>query len=431
MLPNPAVRDEFDPGKERRPSPLLAPEWTLIGFLWVCYVLNHADRQVVYTLFPALQTEFGFSDAVLGLTGAIFLWVYGLCSPVAGVLGDRWSKTGLVVASLALWSAVTVLTGFAPTGTILLLLRGLLGISESLFMPAAYALMAAAHGPATLSKAVAIFATSQIVGVAAGGSMSGYIAEELHWRASFWILGAAGLLFALPLARFFRKLPISFRGDSIGPATSRPTLSSFFELLRIPSLRIVALFAAIATFGLFLVYTWLPTFLYDKFSLGLARAGLEASLYPQIGTLAGLLAGGALADRFYKRFRSSRFWVILTAFLLAAPCIFLLGSSSTLESARLASIAFGFFAGFVSANQAPAAFDVVPASLRASTIGVLNLLGASISGFAPFLGGLARRTIGVGQLMGFTGGIYLATGFLVLYGVLRHFERDHRRAQEL
>jgi MFS family permease len=69
----------------------LAPEWQLIAYLWVCYLLNHADRQVVYTLFPLLQKEFGYSDAVVGLTGALFLWVYGLCSPVAGILGDRFS----------------------------------------------------------------------------------------------------------------------------------------------------------------------------------------------------------------------------------------------------------------------------------------------------------------------------------------------------
>ena len=63
----------------------LNPAWLLIAFLWFAYVLNQADRQVVYTLFPALQKEFGYSDAVVGLTGALFLWVYGLCSPVAGI----------------------------------------------------------------------------------------------------------------------------------------------------------------------------------------------------------------------------------------------------------------------------------------------------------------------------------------------------------
>ena len=67
----------------------MRPEWALIAWLWCCYVLNHADRQVIYTLFPALQAEFGLSDTMLGMTGALFLWVYGLCSPIAGVTCTR------------------------------------------------------------------------------------------------------------------------------------------------------------------------------------------------------------------------------------------------------------------------------------------------------------------------------------------------------
>ena len=73
-------------------SPLISMEWQLIAFLWACYALNQADRQVVYTLFPALQKTFGFSNLVLGLTGALFLWVFGAFSPIAGILGDRFSK---------------------------------------------------------------------------------------------------------------------------------------------------------------------------------------------------------------------------------------------------------------------------------------------------------------------------------------------------
>ena len=87
------------------------------------------------------------------------------------------------------------------------------------------------------------------------------------------------------------------------------------------------------------------------------------------------------------------------------------------------------FAGFIIANQAPSAFDVVPASLRASTVGVLNMLGAGVSGFAPFLGGLARKTIGVDQVMAFTSVAYVITAVFVLYGIVRHFERDQARAQ--
>ncbi len=403
----------------------MKPEWALIAYLWVCYVLNHADRQVVYTLFPALQAEFGLSNTMLGLTGALFLWVYGLCSPISGVIGDRLPRTKVVTGSLIIWSFFTVLTGFAPNGTVLLVLRAFLGISESLFMPAAFALMASAHGPAGRSKAISIFATSQMAGVALGGSLSGWLAERFHWRISFWVLGTVGILFAIPLWRFLRRVPPSFLR---GGAESRADAGSFLKLFRIPSLWVVSGFVSIATFGLYLVYTWLPTLLHDKFSLGLARAGFEASVYPQIGTVLGLMVGGALADKTYKKTPAARFWIVLFAFCTAAPSIFLLGNAPTLEAVRIAAMAFGFFSGFISGNQAASAFDVVPASHRASAIGVLNLIGASVSGFAPFLGGMARSTIGVDRVMVFTGGLYLVTAGFVLFGTLRYFRADHERA---
>lgn len=409
-----------------KPRAALAPEWVLIAFLWFAYVLNHADRQVVYTLFPSLQREFGFSNTVLGLNGALFLWVYGAFSPLAGIAGDRWSRALLVAGSLGLWSAITVLSGFSLNGTMLLICRGLLGISESFFMPAAYALMANAHGPATRSRAVAIFASSQMAGVAIGGSLSGFIAERLHWRASFWILGAIGIVFALPLWRFLSKVPPHFHGVTIAEGAS---LTSFLHLCRIPSLRIITIVISVATFGLFLVYSWLPTFLYDKFQLGVARAAFEASVYPQLGTIAGLLVGGLLADRFYSRIQSVRFALLMVALLAGAPCIYLVGGGASLLATRLAAMAFGFFAGFISSNQAPAAFDVVPPAQRATAVGVLNVIGATVSGFAPFLGGMARDTIGVGSLMAYTALLYIATAALALYGIRRHFPRDHSSAQ--
>ena len=103
--------------------------------------------------------------------------------------------------------------------------------------------------------------------------------------------------------------------------------------------------------------------------------------------------------------------------------MFLLGWNAKLAGARVAAIAVGFFAGFVNCNQAAATFDVVPPRLRASAIGVLNLVAALVSGFAPFLGGLARSTIGVDRLMSFTAALYVFTGLVLLYGILRHFKR--------
>ena len=81
----------------------LRPEWTLLAFLWVCYVLNHADRQVVYSLFPALQRQFGYSDTVLGLTGrpvlmGLRILLAGCGCPRGSIFkdeADRWQPCGL------------------------------------------------------------------------------------------------------------------------------------------------------------------------------------------------------------------------------------------------------------------------------------------------------------------------------------------------
>jgi hypothetical protein len=96
---------------------------------------------------------------------------------------------------------------------------------------------------------------------------------------------------------------------------------------------------------------------------------------------------------------------------------------------RVAAALFGFCAGLVTGNQAAAAFDVVPSTFRATAVGVLNFLGCAVSGFAPYLGGVARDTIGVGQLMAFTAIAYLCTAALILYGTLRLFPRDRAAAQ--
>jgi MFS family permease len=69
--------------------------------MWVAYLLNYTDRQVVFSIFPILKSELKFTGTELGLTGSIFLWVYAICSPIAGQIGDRFSKRALVVLSLA------------------------------------------------------------------------------------------------------------------------------------------------------------------------------------------------------------------------------------------------------------------------------------------------------------------------------------------
>ncbi len=375
----------------------MSASWMLVGFFWVCYLLNHADRQIVPVLFPALQREFALSSATLGLLHAVFLWTYGLFSPIAGLLGDRFSKRRLAAGSVAVWSGITALAGFAPSGRFLLLCRGFLGVAECVFFPSAATLLANAHGPATRSRAIGIFMSGQIFGVALGGVLASQIAERAGWRASFLILGGIGLCYSLPLWLFLRS-----RIADDPPPTSGPLLAGFGTLLRIRNFQCVMAFIGVSNFSLFLVYSWLPTLLADRFQFGLARAGFESSVFPQIGSFAGMLLGGWLADHWQAKSRAGRFWVVMAGFVFSAPAIYGIAYAPNIETMRAAAIAFGLFNGFISANQAPCAFDVVPPALRASTVGAYNTVGGIVSGLAPFLGGLSRDRLGLDGLLAAT-----------------------------
>src|SRR4030095_7957625 len=139
-------------------------------------------------------------------------------------------------------------------------------------------------------------------------------------------------------------------------------------LLRVPTYRFLCLSFPAFGMALWLTYTWLPNFLYEKFSLSLAEAGFTATVYVQSSTLAGLLSGGVIADRLYGRTKAARFWLLSAGMLISAPCIHLLGNSDTLFFTKLAAVGFGFGSGLFIANLMVCSFDIVPADTRASSV---------------------------------------------------------------
>jgi predicted MFS family arabinose efflux permease len=396
--------------------------WILVAFMWVAYFLNYSDRQVVFSIFPVLKSELQFTDTQLGLTGSIFLWVYALCSPVTGQIGDRYSKRFLVVLSLVLWSLVTALTGLANSASTLLFLRALIGISESLFMPAALALTVSAHSPQTRSRALAILATAQLAGVVMGGWFGGFMAQNFQWRSAFYILGLIGILYAIPYRLF---LSHTSEGGVIETKRSNGGLA-VATLFRIPSyLFVCAVFAAF-NFVLWLLYTWLPTFFFEKFQLGLADAGFTATIYLQSATFIGLLAGGTLADWLYLRTKAARFWIISAGLFLVAPCVHLIGQSESLFLAKLAAIGCGLGCGFAIANLVASSYEVVPSDTRASAAGCLNFV-AFVAGFAALLGGVLKKSVGIAGMMTYGAVVCVVAGLLLIFCIKLTFQTDYDR----
>jgi predicted MFS family arabinose efflux permease len=394
----------------------------LVAFMWVAYFLNYCDRQAVFAMFPSLKGDLGMTDKQLGLTGAIFLWVYAFGCPIAGQIGDRFSKRLLVVLSLVVWSIVTIATGFVGSAIMLLSLRAAMGVSESLFMPTAIALTANAHRPELRSRAIATLTTAQIAGTVVGSWFGGWMADRGQWRGAFFMLGAVGVLYALPYFLFLRGV-----NEDTATTTNSKSLA-LPALLRVPTFLLLCVVFPVFVFGLWLLYGWLPAFLHDKFELNQSDAALNATLYLQTTTAIGLLGGGVLADVLYRRTRASRLWLMTASLNLCAPCLHFLGSSDTLVATRIAAACFGLFSGLLMGNIFPAAFDVVPADTRASAVGILNFCGAIMSGFATLFGGLWKQSLGIDGLLSLTALAYFAAGIALIIGIKTLFPHDAAQA---
>lgn len=410
------ARAAFDPAAQ--PGPTRA--WRAVAFLWVTYFINYVDRQVVFSIFPALRRELGFSEAQLGLIGSVFTWVYSLCMPAMGRLADLAPRARVVLWSLMLWSLATLGTGLSGSPAAFLTWRGVMGVTESLYVPAALGLIASLHGASTRSKALAVHGTAQLAGIVAGGWYGGWAADTFGWRRGFFVLAAAGILYAFVLARALRGLETLRPASRTAPAEPLAVFRSRCYLALS-----IAFFAFCAM--LWMLYAWLPDFVRARYGLSLARSGFTATFYLQAGSALGVLAGGWLADRAAKRLAAGRFYVAAVGLLGAAPLAYLTFAAASLPALGLAATGFGLLAGLMIANVFASAFDVVSERNYGFGAGVLNLVGGLAGGAAIFCAGLWKESVGMATLMAWVALASMAAAGLMLLAAALRFEADRRR----
>ena len=403
----------------------------LVAWMWVAYFLNYCDRQAVFAMFKVLKTDLSMSETQLGLTGALFLWVYGIGCPIAGFLADRFSKKMLIIGSLIVWSLVTIATGLSVSASMLLAMRAAMGVSEALFMPAAISMTTNSTAPKWRSRAVASLTTAQIAGVIAGASFGGWMAQQGHWRMAFILLGLCGLAYAAPFAWYLSRLPIGAdRDETAGDlrsdlasfeTNSRPSLLSIFQ---VPTFRILCAAFPLFVFGLWMIYSWLANYIEEKFELSTAQAAWISTAYLQLATIFGLFAGGYIADRFRKKYRSARMTVLLASVGCCAPLLVAIGQVENLDLLKFILVAYGFFSGWMIGNIFPAAFEVVGSSRRGLAVGILNFFGAALSGFAPLMVGTWKKSYGLPGMLGVAGIAYALAAVLLALAIIFTLPKD-------
>ncbi|MEP6755671.1 MAG: MFS transporter [Chthonomonadales bacterium] len=391
--------------------------WIIVGLLMPVALLNYLDRQMLATMkgfvmhdIPSIQR-----DANWGYMLGQFKWVYAILSPVGGYLADRFSRRYMICGSLFVWSGITMATGFVTTYSGLLWTRSLMGISEAFYMPAALALIANYHTGKTRSRAVSLHQLAIYSGIIIGG-FTGYAAEapNIGWRFTFHLAGIVGMLYAVPLLMLVRdpKKPI------VDSTDTRPKLSvpiAARELFTNGSFILLAICFTLPALAGWVVRDWMPVILKEKFNIGHGIAGVSATLYVNIASIAGVLIGGWLADRWVRKNIRGRTFVSALGMALFIPALYGVGNAGSLVIAICFLAIFGLGWGGFDCNNMPILSQIVRPELRATGYGIMNLVSIGCGGFADWgFGAMRDRNIPLQVIFGVFAGIALLSVFCVL-----------------
>jgi len=395
--------------------------WLIVGVLWVVAALNYLDRIMITTMRDSLTQAVPMTDAQFGLLTSVFLWVYGLLSPFAGFLADRFNRSRLIMFSLLVWSLLTWLTGHARSFEELIVVRALMGLSEAAYLPAALALIADYHRGSTRSLATGIHMTGLSVGTGLAG-IGGWVAQRHGWSAAFDVFGLFGIAYAVGLFFVLRDPPresgvVTSNADQprLGQALTSLFSSRSFLLL-------LAFWGLLALAG-WAVMGWMPTFFKEQFKLDQGAAGISATSFLAVAMFAGKLVGGAWADRWSRTNERARILVPAIGLFIAAPATLLVANTGMLALAIAGLSIYGFTRVFSDANLMPILCQVSDSRYRATGYGVLNMFSCIVGGLTVYIGGLLRDAqINVGTLF------QCAAGGLLVCGVLMIFVKPVRSA---
>lgn len=386
--------------------------WLVVGLLWFVALLNYMDRQMLSTMRASMAADITDLESTImfGKVMAAFMWIYGFCSPVSGIVADRVNRKWLIVVSLLVWSTVTLLLGYATTFEQVYWLRAVMGISEALYIPAALSLIADYFTGKQLSLAIGIHMTGLYMGQAVGG-FGAFVAEQLSWQQTFHWFGIVGIVYAVVLVLFLyekrtsepaanlieEKLPL---GKTIAQGL-RGIRSSLGMLLGNIAFWTILFFFASCSIPGWSTKNWLPELFASSLGISMVAAGPIATITIAVSSFIGVMVGGPMADRWSQRNLKGRIYTSAIGLSLMIPALVMMGFGSSLVAAVGAGVLFGLGYGLFDANNMPILCQFVSARNRGTAYGLMNMCGLFIGAFATdFLGSLAAEgKMGLGFAM--------------------------------
>jgi len=381
-----------------------AYEWKAVLLLSFGFGLVGLDRWIIAPLAPSIMHDLGISPALINILIAILGITWGVAAVAMGGLSDRIGRRKVMLPAILLFSLASGLSGLAGGFTSLLLIRGIMGVSEGAFCPVSFAATAEASRPSRIGfnqgLQQSMFA---LFGLGVGPILATSLLSFTSWRGVFAIVGVPGVVLTILLWMVIRE-PV--QGAPTTGITAPPTSTS--EVLKVRNIRLAMMGLLCAMCGIFVLSANTPIYLAEYLMLPPMQVGLVTSAIG-FGGFVGLWMLPALSDIFGRRVMAILGFaggVTFVYFFIA------LGPQPTyLFGALFGATAFSF--GVLSLLTGPVAAESAPAGMLSTASGLIIGVGEIFGGgLALLVAGYIIGTFGIQYML------YLALGGLMLGAAL-------------
>jgi sugar phosphate permease len=277
----------------------------VLVLLILLFAITYIDRVCISVAGPRMQEELHIDPVRWGWVTAMFTLSYALFEIPTGTLGDRIGARRVLTRVVLWWSAFTSLTGLMTNYYFLLMTRLCFGAGEAGAFPNASIVIARWFPATQRARIPAIILMASQIGGAAAPLVVLPIQIRYGWRASFYMFGVVGVVWAVVWYNWFRDSPSEMPGVSpterneVSPATADSHSFPWRIAFRSGTLlaMLVTAFSYVYVYSFF--QTWFHTFLVR--GRGFSEESLILSALPFVIAAGGNLAGGIVSDFMVRR----------------------------------------------------------------------------------------------------------------------------------
>lgn len=361
----------------------------LVLLVSVALLINYIDRGNLATAVPLLRGELGLSASQLGFLLSAFYYSYVAAMVPAGWLAQRYGANRVLAAGIVIWSAATLLTGFAVGFWSLLLLRLLLGVGESAGFPCASQLFAGQLRSAQIDMANGVLGFSYLVGPAIGTVLGGMLMPIYGWRAVFIVFGAVSMLWLWPIARIRLAQPLKATNAPV------PAGPGYRQILRNRGLWGASLGHFASNYNFYFILAWLPDYLVRERGFSMNGMAVVAGSAYLINAVSALGAGWLVAAWTKSGRSASPLYKSLMAFAHIASTGCMIGMVVLPVTGCIVSLCVFQVAVGVSSPGTYAIPQIIAGPTATGRwVGIQNACGNLAGVFAPAITGLLLDATG-------------------------------------